>query len=252
MRRINKKATPPAKLAEFVRARPHADWDEFRKKPGRYQQVVKQLKQDQQGLCAYCEIELREATGDGTVADMRVEHFHPQKPHNPPPNWALDWQNLLACCQGGSARDVVDAGQRFTAPDLSCDAAKGDADLSALILNPLTDIPHAPIWFEYRESTGEIVPGAECPPEWQQKAQDTIQYLRLNAPRLLRLRRAVLEGLSEKLSAMLESGMELEESLSQLAKALFVTNQPPAFFTCVRGYLGQAAEQRLQDFASQP
>ncbi|MGO3408549.1 hypothetical protein [Marinomonas sp.] len=66
--------------------------------------------------------------------------------NTPSRNWHLDWQNLLGCCHGGSQRNVVDASQRFTSPESSCDVPKGEKNLDDVILNPL-HIPAFPKFF---------------------------------------------------------------------------------------------------------
>lgn len=249
MKRALKSATPD-KLAAFAAASPDADWETFRKKPGRYRQVVRQIRADQHGLCAYCEIDLLQAQGNGLEDDFRVEHFHPKSQQDGDNNWALDWQNLLGTCHGGSARNVADP-QRFTSPDFCCDVGKSDHALHDTLLNPLTDIPAFPALFEYRESSGEImVDPLLCPPHLQEKAHSSIAFLRLNARRLLRFRREILEQLNDALTQLLQEGASIEQAGSILAEAQFA-DALPKFFTCVRWYLGQEAEEQLQKMGYQ-
>lgn len=248
MKRILKSKDVPALLDTFSKHRPDADWLQFKDKPGRYRQVVAQLRADQHGLCAYCEIDLLESNDREMVADCRVEHFHPKSPHAPPPNWALDWSNLLAVCHGGSNSNVIEA-TRFTKPDFSCDVDKKGEDWTEHILNPLTDIPASPRIFSYGES-GRIAPDSEsCPDALRPKAQASIDFLRLNANRLLRMRGEVLAALSDQVGILLSEGRDPEQAATIVAKSLFTEEQLPPFFTCVRWYLGSAAEARLVDLA---
>lgn len=243
MKRIRKSACPE-KLAAFAAASPLADWDQFRKKPGRYQQVARQIRKDQHNLCAYCEIDLLASQGNGLVDDFRVEHFYPKKPHNPPPNRALDWQNLLGVCHGGSERHVAQA-RRFTPNDYCCDANKENHDWTRFLLDPLHDIPAFPPLFEYSEGTGEMrVNPRRCPPSLHEKAQSSITLLKLNALRLREFRREVLTGLSEAIAAQLAEGQSIEQASRLVADAQF-SGALPRFFTCVRWYLDQAAEDQL-------
>jgi uncharacterized protein (TIGR02646 family) len=254
MKRVRKSAITPKKLAAFIANRPTADWDDFKGKRGRYKEVAQQLRVDQHNLCAYCEIDLLESTDSATLDDFRVEHFHLKSPHKPPPNWALDWDNLLATCHGGSQKEVTGADgdlARFTPPDFCCDVPKGDYDWTAKILNPLTDIPAFPCLFEYAESSGKItVDQASCPPELRTKAQASIDLLQLNAPRLLRWRDDTLKELYEQIAALMQNGTDIDAARQAVAQAVFA-DQFPRFFTCVRWYLGMAAEVELQRLAYQ-
>lgn len=237
--------TPPLLLA-FATTKPTADWDKFKKNQVRYKQVVKQVQDDQGGICAYCEIDFLDKAVTSGTQDFRVEHFHPKSPHSPPPNWSLDWRNLLGTCHGGSQRDVSDP-TRFTAPDVCCDVPKGKLDLTNQILNPLSDIPAFPRLFKFSETSGEIgVDSVLCPSDKITKAEGSMKMLNLNAPRLNRMRHEILRELGDQIDSLMESGMSAEDAAIELARAMFSdSNLWPAFFTCVRWYLGPAAESQL-------
>lgn len=251
MKKVNKGAVPP-KLSTYSASNPNADWDQFRNSPSRYLQVQRTLYTDQKGLCAYCEIDLQ--IGLGQQSDFRVEHFHSKSPHAPPPNHALDWSNLLGCCHGGSSRNVADPA-RFTAPDLSCDAVKEDSDWVGVILDPIRDIPAFPRLFEFKESSGAMAPDqAFCPSHLLTQAQASIDNLHLTSNvsgqpnRLDRFRKAVMEKLREEMEKRIDGGMEFADAATELA-GIFLPNSAakwPAFFTCIRWYLGPAAEDRLR------
>ena len=153
MKRICK-GSEPQSLTHYREAHPHDDWDQFRRAVdgGRrlYRAVANKLRLDQGGLCAYCEIDLKSSTTAGDLDDFRIEHFHPKSTSSPQHNYHLDWLNLLGVCHGGSSRQVVDAADRFTAPDLHCDAFKDQdgIDRSQDILNPLS-IPAFPPLFDF-------------------------------------------------------------------------------------------------------
>jgi uncharacterized protein (TIGR02646 family) len=250
MKLLKKAPATPDLLNNFVAAQPLADWDRFKNSKARYKQTAAQIRRDQRGVCAYCEINLLEAATPDKLPDFRIEHFHPKTPHAPPPNWAIAWTNLLGTCHGGSQRDVADPA-RFTAPDLCCDVPKGDNDWTADIFNPLVDVPAFPRLFKYVESDGSVdVDLSLCPAASVGKAKETIARLNLNAPRLIRLRRAVIDGIREQIEKLLANGATIEDASRDLSSAMF-PNEPdkdwPAFFTCVRWYLTHAAEDRLTE-----
>lgn len=247
MKKIVKGAEPDG-LAVYRVANPNDTWDNFTDDSSRRDDVHKQLKQDQGGLCAYCEVDLKPA-GIG-VADFRVEHFHPKSDSNIENNWHLDWGNLLACCHGGSQRYVVDAEQRYTSPDNSCDVPKGENVWDAVILNPL-HIPASPCLFRFVRSDGSMsVDNQRCVDVGVDavKAQNTIDMLRLDSVRLRILRKAELDRVSDELSQLMEGGSSIGAARQKLAKALMKKDAHgnwPKFFSALRCYLGRAAEAQL-------
>jgi uncharacterized protein (TIGR02646 family) len=250
MKKIYKSSTPPAELTNYFMANPTDDWDDFTNNDrDGYQLVKKQLITDQSGLCAYCENDLKSGGGVG-LDDFRVDHFHPKKPHNPPPNWALDWNNMLGVCTGGNNKGVTDSKNRFTSPDHSCDVPKGNKNLTGQILNPLSDIPAYPSFFRYIEHTGEIeVNQSLCPTELIERANRTINEHRLNADRLQKFRKVVFGKLRENISEYLRQGFDEKEAISMVAEEQLRLNGDglwPPFFTCIRWYLGPAAEIQLR------
>lgn len=250
MKLVKKAAVAPKLLGDLSAVQPNADWDTFRRNKDRYKDTAAQIRHDQRGICAYCEIDLLDTASPGKMPDFRIEHFHPKNPHTPPPNWAIDWTNLLGTCHGGSQRDVCDP-MRFTAPDLCCDVPKSDNDWTMDILNPLSDVPASPRYFTYSESSGVVdVDTNLCPAPSTLKVSETIIRLRLNASRLTRMRKEVINGLREQISNLLEAGQSIEDASKQVSVAMF-SDEPlkewPAFFTCVRWYLGEAAEDRLKE-----
>ena len=199
---------------------------------------------DQNGLCAYCEIDLKQTSSPTPLDDFRVEHFIP-KSQNPPPNWALEWNNLIGVCHGGRQRGVVDENQRFG--DASCDACKGGENLQGIILNPL-DLPVDRI-FRYEltsldEKGKMMVDLQNCPQEIQAQAQHSIDKLQLNVERLRRMRAAVIESLIEQISIMTSSGKEISEVMETLLRSqLRKSNDSwPAFFSTIRCFFGEEAE----------
>jgi len=251
MKKINKSAIEPTQLTSYRAVKPEANWDGLRKKITRYKALKKQLIQDQKGLCAYCEIDLALADKrDQGIDDFRVEHFHPKNPHKPPPNHALEWKNLLGVCLGGSQRNVIE--NRFMHSDYSCDVPKSNNNWVKVILNPLYDVPAFPRLFQYIEQgkdAGKIEVDLKlCPPHLQKKAQKTIDKLKLNATRLKRFRATVIKHFRSSFDKLTRSGLSEDEALEELAEVYFDLNQHwPPFFTCIRWYLADKAEERLKE-----
>ena len=85
-----------------------------------------------------------------------VEHFHPKRDINTK-NWALDWNNLLGCCTGGTEAN----GSIFPRPDnLSCDKYKEIAlpnidNVEGELINPI-DMPAFPCLFNINKFTGKL------------------------------------------------------------------------------------------------
>ncbi|WP_287605186.1 retron Ec78 anti-phage system effector HNH endonuclease PtuB [Thiothrix sp.] len=252
MKNITKGAQPD-KLLNYQQQNPNNDWDQFRRKKPSYQQVKQQLLTDQGGLCAYCEIDLKQATHTTDKDDFRVEHFHPKSDHTTEHNWNLDWNNLLGCCHGGSRADVAEANLRFTSPDHSCDIPKGNHDWDNHILNPL-HLPAFPAVFSFSRSDGAMsVQEMNCLSAGidENKAQQTIDLLHLDiaAGRLRRLRKATLDAINASLQNELKKGVSVQEARIKLAQRLLRRNADdhwPRFFSAIRSYLGEAAEEQLK------
>jgi len=248
MKNIAKGSEPP-KLATFRQISPQGTWINCRNNKNRLIEIQTKLLEDQGGLCAYCEIDLK-AGSNGKEADFRVEHFHPKSVTSTGHNWHLDWGNLLACCHGGSRPDIVDAAHRSSSPDHSCDVPKENKNLSNVILNPL-QLPAFPSIFSYTRYTGSIsIHSEHCTTAGvsPDMAKNTIDELRLDADRLKRLRNPVLNKVNDELSAMLSRGIDIEQAKETLAKAYFRRNSNghwPKFFSALRHYLGDAAERQL-------
>ena len=151
---------------------------------------------------------------------------------------------------------MVDAAQRFTSPDHSCDVPKEDNDWDALICNPL-HLPVQPSLFRFERSSGAMnVDRAACLAAGvdEARAQATINNLQLDGKRLRDLRKPVLEKLNEQLYALTTAGMPLFEARERLARILLCRDAEgrwPAFFSAIRSYLGEAAEQQLRTIGYQ-
>ncbi|MCD8360259.1 MAG: TIGR02646 family protein [Acidaminococcaceae bacterium] len=254
MKRVYKSPVTPECLHNYAQAFPDETWEHFRRCNRRgYREVKQQLLQDQHGLCAYCEISIKLAENEDNVDDFRVEHFFPKvgtqlSGHN----YHLDWHNLLGVCHGGSQPYVSNPEWRYSSRknDRSCDVPKGSKLISERILNPLK-IPASVRLFRYQEHTGKmIVDEDSCPKKLQSRAHNTIRELNLNAPRLQRMRLALIRILEDEINNALAGGADLEEFLPLLAESILLPDEDgnyQPFFSVARGYLGEVAEDILRE-----
>ncbi|BCH58370.1 hypothetical protein RvVAR0630_09940 [Agrobacterium vitis] len=252
MKRINK-GQEPRSLEQYRAANPTSNWKLCVADQDRRDEIQNHLRQDQGGICCYCEIDLIPANVG--KADFRVEHFHPKSDTSTEFNWHLDWQNLFCCCHGGSEKYVNSAEARFTSPDTSCDVPKEDNDWDSLIFKP-SDLPAFPGIFKFHRVDGSDQISIEVDDKGCTAAgvdltiaKQTIDMLKLDAPRLKRLRKVELDYLNEIVERSLEAGKEIEEILRELTLSQLVKDEDgnwPSFFSAKRSYLGHAAEQHLR------
>jgi uncharacterized protein (TIGR02646 family) len=251
MKRVNKSDCPPL-LSAYVDLNPHDTWEALRNDAPVHTDICKKLLADQGGLCAYCEIKLVYKP-EGGLGDFRVEHFHPKTPHQAAPhNHALRWTNFFAVCHGGSVEHLAPhIKKRYTSPDHSCDIPKEDHNWVGIILNPL-EIPEFPCIFDFvrlKDDAGKIKVAQLCRNELREQAEASIVNLRLNADRLWPLRKALLEGLEDQLTTLLAINDNTEAAMQELASDLLRKDEDqfwPEFFTCIRCFLGDFAEDHLR------
>ena len=87
-----------------------------------------------------------------------------------------------------------------------------------------------------------------CPEELKWKAKNTIKELNLNAPRLMKMRKVVIDKLTDELMQALAEGQSFDETLEWLAESFLLPdhkNRSVPFFTVIRWYLGEAAERLI-------
>lgn len=251
------KGTIPALLEQYQTDNPNASWEQFKNECQQgYKDARDQLRSDQGNLCCYCEIDTKQGLGIG-VDDFRVEHFHPKSDtDNANHNWALDWQNMMGCCHGGSEKYVTDNESRFVPKhaERHSDVLKSEFVWDEEILNPL-ELPAFPILFKANRRDGSLsVSEDRCRDAGVdiEKARNCLhpEKLNLNSARLNSLRRATLDALNEQITEILSVGLTIEEAILNLAKAeLRKDNNEhwPRFFTTIRSYLGKTAEEHLKN-----
>lgn len=246
MKRVRKSLQPPQVILDYFtqysKAPAQLTWVKFKNNNARRDAVRNQLRMDQRGLCAYCEIRL-------ILSDESVEHFMPKFAGM---QYELAWDNLLLCCCGGEERplpeDVEDAAFRY---DPQSDPTCGRAKLNDMtpIFHPL-NLPAFPRIFRFSSERGEIFPDdAACIAQGIDPglAETTIDKLGLRSGRLNRARLAVSTALLE----MLEDGGGSEAFTPELEHEIAIQQIPstgdlPAFFTTIRWTLGEGGETYLK------
>lgn len=248
------KSNEPATLIEFRAAEPTATWDDMRRDAfhnGRQaaKDCLEQSIADQNGLCAYCECKI----DPQKPHRCRVEHFHPKSDISTAYNWNLDWQNMIAACNGGETDEAPDT----PLPDnLTCDAYKNHlvntgrltCDVEKGMINPL-DLPAFPNVFTLNKGTGHFRPDlSACRQAGVNacKLQHTINVLNLNCNRLARSRRAVFLAIEKRKQALKGRQYSFQQALDIMVKQ-YLDNQQPEYFSTYRCCLGQAAEDHLQN-----
>lgn len=263
MKRVLKLAEPP-ELIRYRRAAPQSTWDQMKVAPhfggpAAYVACRQTLLSDQGGICAYCEIDIR----DNDPLKCRVEHFHPKSDVTPAHNWSLDWNNLLAVCAGGSYKHgTVPHSLEPLSKNLSCDAHKDQmiqsnklsANCEGWILSPL-EIAANPSLFKLEWTTGNLKPNEDycvAHPDWPNNQhadistliQHTIDILNLNCDRLSQARLVLIRDVERNKKKQRDQGYSATVGLSNLIPRYFNTRWPQ-FFTTIRICLGVAAESHL-------
>jgi uncharacterized protein (TIGR02646 family) len=242
-----KSAPEPECLASFRNTQPQGRWKEFRDTQC-YQTVRTKTRDDQGGLCAYCERLL-------TENDQQIAHFHPKSDVNGGINWGLHWPNLwFACCGGDQAsRQNPDAYLPPTAENRSCDVAKENNTVDGQVLSP-ADVPAFPRVFRYEQRTDcmDIAPDdANCVAAGVALdiAQATVATFNLNCRRLSEARMRVHRVIESQIKRLRENSPQPEAhypSLVQRYLAKSADGNWKPFFTMIRWRFGATAEGYLQ------
>jgi len=273
MKRIVKSPVAPKPLSDYIATHavgtPEHDWDVFCDMVLKSDKVSvqRQIRQDQRGICAYCEIDLADAdgsvrNGEPIKADFQVDHFHPKSDKDlssrpvPDCDWSLYWPNLYGCCMGGGERLLADEG-RFAARKSNhhCGTRKKDKVQDDQILDPV-NIPAFPCLFKEKSDTGaelfELEPdvGAckSVSPDTAKKVENSIEILGLNCTLLSRRRREVVQKLLTEVRDECARLGDFDSALELVMEKVFdpTSDRWPSFFTAIRAHFGEAAESRLR------
>ncbi len=189
MRYIHKKTEPPAILQKVATPTPQNPQPTYRKLRSVKKREIRKILSEEQGfICCYCGQRL-------SLEDSHIEHLQPQ---SAAAHLSLSYDNLLVSCQA-----ELQAGD-----PLHCGKAKNDWFDQELLVSPLqTNCEH---FFEY-SLAGEILPTKDA--NRSRAAQETIDRLRLNIPKLQAMRQAEITPLFE-LELSTEEVLKLIESFA--------------------------------------
>lgn len=162
MRQIRKNREPVS-LAAY-RPTPGSNYEDFQFKDD----LRSALTSEQKGLCCYCMAAIAPSS-----KQMKIEHWRCQSRY---PEKELDYQNLLAACQGGNGSPKKDQ---------HCDTLKGDLDL---LFNPADPTHQIEARIQY------LPDGTVSSPDPTFDDQLN-KVLGLNLPRLKTARKLVLDGI---------------------------------------------------------
>jgi uncharacterized protein (TIGR02646 family) len=252
MKKVNKKAIIPIKLDEYFKDNPTATWEKFKNEcQTGYKTLLTEIKNNQGGVCCYCEITFYD--DKGIRDDFRVEHFHPKSDTSSIKNWNLIWTNLLGCCHGGSDRSVLGA-TRFiqNKKHHHSDVLKGEKPWDDEILNPLSEIPAFPPIFKVSSDGKMKVLKNNCNTTGTsiKKAENCLdeKKLNLNSPVLIGWRKTVIDKLRSQTIKTNDINL-IRENMEELLLAHLAKDSHGNFrdfFTTVRSYLEEDAEVFLK------
>lgn len=126
MKRIQALADPTPGLRDYLDAVDNANWVEFcsHDAGASLSELHETLLRNQHGLCAYCEIDIKEPR-------RQIEHVIPRSDDAVGNQRALDISNMVACCLGGTKQvyglrehDREDYFRRPVPANMSCGQAK--------------------------------------------------------------------------------------------------------------------------------
>ncbi len=165
-----------------------------------YANIKEVLFANQQGLCAFCECELKEG-------NREIEHFMPKSLTTSSEDWTLNFDNYSLSCRGGAK------------PDDHCGHLKDDIDPRGEIICPY-DLPEKPlIRFEIIDNSVRILPDvASCRAHNIDVAlvQLTIDNLGLNCKTLRKARYDVWLELEVEVDDILKGDFSFEEQDEEL------------------------------------
>lgn len=249
MKKCNKSNPEPECLSSFRTNNPTGTWEQFRDGlPECYSSIRISTRNDQGGLCAYCEIRLN-------PNNEQIAHFHPKSDTSTSHNWALDWANLWLACKGGSQTWMSHEHHHLPPlpENLSCDECKGANVLDGSVFAP-HEFPAFPRVFRYEQQPDRIeihVDEEACEGAALDisKVQKTIGEFNLNCTRLAKARLALHSQLEKAVKQLRESGRDPRPGLTRLAQKHLAKDSNghwPQFFTLIRWRFRSFAEEYLQ------
>ena len=247
MKRIRALTDPTPGLREYLDSVGNANWDEFcsHHAGASLREIRATLLRNQHGLCAYCEIDIKEVS-------RQIEHVVPRSDAAVGGQRALDISNMLVCCLGGT-KTVHELGEderedyhRHPVPDnTSCGQAKGNRNDEAFI-DPRT-LPALPSLVRVGNDGLVEVDTDACQTAGvgPDRAARTIEILNLNAERLQLARQKWRNDLVEAAQRAGEAGRMIAWIRAVLTPDL--DGRLSRFFTTSRCYFGPVAERILDE-----
>ena len=177
--------------------------------------------------------------------DFQVEHFVPKSKD---PQRVFDWENLIGCCRGGTSGSHLGPHRASRGEAPTCGESKGDKEPGAL-LDPYGDLTPQQLLF-HCHLDGRLVPHPGLPPSQKARAVESLNLLNLNDGRLSRLRKAVVDRLTDEVLLQTEAGVELEAAEENVFRSVALRFEPDGlveFFSVHRSFFGQIAERCLRE-----
>lgn len=222
----------------------NARWGTFKERKKKlYRKIRDCLEKNQQGLCAYCEISLKEN-------NKQIEHFVPKVLTTREKDWTFDFRNFTAACRGNEYKhDDYYSDNPSRKSNMTCGAKKGRLDPRGAICNPY-ELPNAPVFSIVYQEDGikYAVNATVCKAHNLDPAlvENTIESLGLNCPNLMRRRKRAWDALMieenriYKHSSPKDIALELEEMKQD--NVLPVAGKLPDFITLRRLFFGENKE----------
>lgn len=251
MKRVEMLAAEPEGLkayrAQLQQEGRTPNWDTFRNEdPAAYQELRGALISAQQGLCAYCEINIHDAS------PVQVEHYLPKSKGSlgsSDPQRHLDYRNHLACCMGGTARTTLpdSAGMSVVDDDYylpdratsqSCGDAKGDREPGDELIDPrCQQLQHKLVAVFPDGTIHPDKPGCSAAGISADRVRSTIDALRLDCYRLTYARRKWWKSLQRTLPVHRISQPEIAQRVFAEYLAPNAEGWLQRFFSTTRCYL---------------
>lgn len=251
MKRVEMLAAEPEGLkayrAQLQQEGRTPNYNSFRNEaPEAYQELRCALTSAQQGLCAYCEINIHD------TSPAQVEHFLPksQGSHgSSDPQRHLDYLNHLACCMGGTERTTLSASARISAVDddyyrpdraasQSCGSAKGDREPGDEVIDPRSlQLQHKIVAVFPDGTIHPDKPGCTAAELSADRVRSTIGVLKLDCYRLTYARRKWWKSLQRTLPVDRISRPEIAQRVFAEYLAPNSEGWLQRFFSTTRCYL---------------
>ena len=247
MKRIRVVPDPTPGLGEYLDSVDNANWEEFRSHDAgaSLRELRETLTRNQHGLCAYCEIEIKEPR-------RQIEHVVPRSDDAAGKQRALDIRNMLVCClcrtktvNGLGEHEREDYHRQPVRDKPSCGQAKGNRNDEAFI-DPRT-LPALPSLVRVGNDGLIEVDRDACQTAGvvHDRVTRTIEILHLNAERLQSERRKWRNDLVE---AAQRAG-DGDRMIAWIREVLTPDSDGrlSRFFTTSRCYFGPVAERVLDE-----